>query len=262
MNIISLAISSYLSPNFFTFSFFYLFIFFQHFNLSKNLLKIILLNIFLSLPAIYYIFIMGNNFIDFDGDIWIQNINTISMTNLANKIIILPTIFFIYFFPFLIINFKNIKKNFFSEIKKLNIFHYFLIIFPLLMLRYFSYSEINSVLGGGGLFYNLLKFFNYYELILSLLSSISILIILLLTNNSLKSKIFLICLILSSPQLTIYASYFDLVLFISIFLIMNDGLLKIDNLFNKVKIIKIFFLYYFLILILYIFKNQYYSMMQ
>ena len=262
LNIISLAISSYISPNFFTFSFFYLFIFFQHFNVSKNLLKIILLNIFLSLPAIYYIFIMENNFIDFDGDIWVQNINTISMTNLANKIIILPTIFILYFLPFLIINVKNIKKNFFLEIKKLNILHYFLIILPLPMLRYFSYSEINSVLGGGGLFYNLLKFFNYYEVILSLVSSISILIILLLTNNSLKSKIFLICLILSSPQLTIYTSYFDLVLFISIFLIMNEGLLRIDNLFNKVKIIKVFFFYYFLILSLYVFKNQYYAWMQ
>lgn len=262
LNIISLAIASYVSPNFSVFSIFYLFVFYQYFSFSKNLLKIILINLILSLPAFFYIYIMENNFIDMDATKWIKTTTTFSITNLANKIIILPTIFIVYFVPFLIVNFEKIKSNFFLEIKKINFVYYILVISPLIMTNYFSFNEINSTLGGGGLFYNLLKFYDSHVIFLGIISSISILIILLLTNNNLKGKIFILCLILSNPQLTIYAVYFDLILFSCIFLFLNDGLLKIENLLNKIECIKVFFFYYFLILILHALKYQFYNTMQ
>lgn len=262
LNVVSLAIASYISPNFSVFSIFYLFIFYQYFSFSKNLLKIILLNLILSLPAFFYIYIMENNFIDMDGTKWVKISTTFSITNFANKIIILPTVFIIYFLPFLIINFEKIKNNFFAEIKKKNFVYCILIILPLIMTNYFSFNEINSALGGGGLFYNLLKFYDSHVIMLGIISSISILIILLLTSNNLKGKIFILCLVLSNPQLTIYAVYFDLILFSCIFLFLNEGLLKIENLLNKIEYIKIFFLYYLLILILHALKYQFYNIMQ
>ena len=112
---------------------------------------------------------------------------------------------------------------------------------------------------GGGLFYNLLKFFNLFEFYLSIISSISIFIILLFILNSLKSTIFIICLMLSNPQLTIYMAYFDLILITCIFLFFDMGVFKIQDLFNKAKNAVIFFSYYLFIFILYILKENYYN---
>ena len=259
LNIFSLSVASYISPNFAPFSIFYFYIFIEYFKVSKNLLKIIFLNCALSLPAFFYIFIMDNNFLDFDGSTWVKNYSTLSLTNLINKIIILPTIFIIYFVPFLIIDFKLTRNFFFSRIKKLNYFHYLLILLPIACFNQLSYEEINNALGGGGLFYNLLKSFNSLEFFLSIISSISILIILLFTIDNLKSKIFIFCLILSNPQLTIYNVYFDLILITCIFLFFDNGDLKFKNMFNKRNNALKFFLYYIFILLLYVFKNNYYN---
>tara|TARA_B100000767_G_scaffold267848_1_gene287149 strand:+ start:18 stop:641 length:624 start_codon:yes stop_codon:yes gene_type:complete len=202
---------------------------------------------------------MDNNFLDFDGSTWVKNHSTLSLTNLINKIIILPTIFIIYFVPFLIIDFKLTRNFFFSRIKKLNYFHYLLILLPIACFNQLSYEEINNALGGGGLFYNLLKSFNFLEFFLSIISSISILIILLFTVDNSKSKIFIFCLILSNPQLTIYNVYFDLILITCIFLFFDNGDLKFKNMFNKRNNALKFFLYYIFILLLYVFKNNYYN---
>jgi len=259
LNVFSLSIASYISPNFAPFSIFYFYIFFDYFKMSKNLLKIIFLNCALSLPAFFFIFIMDNNFLDFNGSTWVKSHSTLSLTNIINKIIILPTIFIVYFIPFLIIDFKLTKIFFFSRIKKLNYFHYLLILLPIACFNQLSYEEINNALGGGGLFYNLLKSFNFLEFFLSIISSISILIILLFTVDNSKSKIFIFCLILSNPQLTIYNVYFDLILITCIFLFFDNSDLKFKNMFNKRNNALKFFLYYIFILLLYVFKNNYYN---
>ena len=259
LNVFSLSIASYISPNFAPFSIFYFYIFFEYFKMSKNLIKIILLNCVLSLPAFFYIFIMDNNFLDFDGDTWVKTHSALSLTNLMNKIIILPTIFIVYFIPFLIIDFKSTIIFISTRIKKLNYFHYLLILTPIAFFNQFSYEEINNSLGGGGLFYNLLKSFNFMEFFLSIISSISILIILLFTIDNLKSKIFILCLMLSNPQLTIYSVYFDLILITCIFLFFDNNDLKFKNMFNKRNNALKFFLYYLFILLLYVFKYDYYN---
>ena len=258
-NIISLAISSYVSPNFATFSIFYLYIFYKYLKFSNSLMKLIFLNFILAIPAFIYIFIMNNNFLDFDGSRWVKDLSTLSLVNLANKIIVLPTIFVIYFIPFLIVDFKLTKIFLNKQTKKLNYSHYLIILLPFLFLKYFSYNEISDALGGAGLFYNLFKTFNFFEFLICTISSISIFIILLFTINNLKSSIFIICLILSNPQLTIYTIYFDLILVTCIFLFFNNNILKFEEMFkNRNNSIK-FFLYYLFILSLYIFKQDYYT---
>jgi len=261
LNIIFLSISSYISPNFATFSIFYFYIFYAYFKFSRNLLKIIFLNIILSLPAFFYLFIMDNNFINTEGQ-WVNNLGTFSLYNLANKIIILPTIFIIYFIPFLIIYFNQSKQGLFLHLKKLNYYHYIIILLPFVFIKYFNYGEISKVLGGGGLFYNLLKFYNLIEIKLAIISSISIFVILLFSANNLRNSIFIICLILSSPQLTIYNVYFDLILFIYLFLFFNNNLFETKKILKQTKYVKIFFIYYFFILNLYIFKNFFYNLIQ
>ena len=262
LNIFSLSIASYISPNFAPFSIFYFYIFFDYFKVSKNLLKIIFLNCALSLPAFFYIFIMDNNFLDFNASTWVKSHSTLSLTNIINKIIILPTIFIVYFIPFLIIDFKSTIIFISTRIKKLNHFHYILILLPIISFNQLSYEEINNVLGGGGLFYNLLKSFNFLEIFLSIISSISILVILLFLVDNLKSKIFIFCLVLSNPQLTIYSMYFDLILITCIFLFFDNNDLKFKDMFNKRNNANKFFLYYLLILLLYVFKNNYYNFIE
>ena len=262
LNVFSLSISSYISPNFAPFSIFYFYIFFDYFKVSKNLLKIIFLNCALSLPAFFYIFIMDNNFLDFDASTWVKSHSTLSLTNIINKIIILPTIFIVYFIPFLIIDFKSTIIFISTRIKKLNYFHYILILLPIISFNQLSYEEINNVLGGGGIFYNLLKSFNFLVIFLSIISSISILVILLFLVDNLKGKIFIFCLMLSNPQLTIYSMYFDLILITCIFLFFDNNDLKFKDMFNKRNNANKFFLYYLFILLLYIFKEGYYNFIQ
>jgi hypothetical protein len=259
LNVFSLSIASYISPNFAPFSIFYFYIFFDYFKVSKNLLKIIFLNCALSLPAFFYIFIMDNNFLDFNASTWVKSHSTLSLTNIINKIIILPTIFIVYFIPLLIIDFKPTIIFISTRIKKLNYFHYILILLPIINFNQLSYEEINNVLGGGGLFYNLLKSFNFLEIFLSIISSISILVILLFLVDNLKSKIFIFCLVLSNPQLTIYSMYFDLILITCIFLFFDNNDLKFKDMFNKRNNANKFFLYYLFIFLLYVFKDGYYN---
>ena len=262
LNVFSLSIASYISPNFAPFSIFYFYIFFDYFKVSKNLLKIFFLNCALSLPAFFYIFIMDNNFLDFNASTWVKSHSTLSLTNIINKIIILPTIFIVYFIPFLIIDFKSTIIFISTRIKKLNHFHYILILLPIISFNQLSYEEINNTLGGGGLFYNLLKSFNFLEIFLSIISSISILVILLFLVDNLKSKIFIFCLVLSNPQLTIYSMYFDLILITCIFLFFDNNDLKFKDMFNKRNNANKFFLYYLFILLLNVFKNDYYNFIQ
>ena len=64
-NVITCAVSSYLSPNFSVFSIFFLINFILHYGLlTKKIFIILILNILISLPAIYYIFILDVNFLN------------------------------------------------------------------------------------------------------------------------------------------------------------------------------------------------------
>ena len=99
MNIIFLALSSYITPNFSLFSIFFFYKFFNHYKFTLNIIFIVLLNLFLSFPAFYFLFIMKINFLIPSGS---SDIGTdiISTQNFSNKILITSTIIFFHFLNF------------------------------------------------------------------------------------------------------------------------------------------------------------------
>ena len=136
LNVVFLAIASYLRPIYSIFTIFFIYEFFKNFN-KKLFFYYILTNIILSFPAIYYVFILKINF--FGMYIPYFNFsNTFALTYL--------TILF-YLIPFLIINFKYIKPN---KIIYKNLI--IIIVASLVVLCFFNYQPTNK---GGGFFYYL-----------------------------------------------------------------------------------------------------------
>ena len=62
MNTLFLSIAAYASPNFGIFVIFFFYEFFKKFSFSKEIFKIILLNIILSIPFFLYLFYFDINF--------------------------------------------------------------------------------------------------------------------------------------------------------------------------------------------------------
>jgi hypothetical protein len=268
-NTISLVVASYISPNFGVFILLYIYSFLKEFKLNSYFLYLLFLNLLLSIPFFYYIFILENNFLDFDVSSWVEGQNTISLNNLANKIIIIPTILIIYFFPFLFLKFNffftKLKKN----IKTYPLIHLFIIIFPFILLPLISYEIIKSPLGGGGFFYSFLYLFENHKYLLCIISSISIILISLffyspdsnskyLNNN--ESYLFLIALLLSSPQLTIYMMYYELILFTSIILLFQKKM--ITEIIDDYKRIYFLIFYYAILLTLSLTKYKFLSTLE
>ena len=94
-NIFTLALSAYVSPNFSVFSIFFMIKFILHYSfLSKKILSLILLNLFLALPAFYYIFILDINFF-LKSAIGIKGDESIIFHNLFNDILITFSLIFL-----------------------------------------------------------------------------------------------------------------------------------------------------------------------
>lgn len=93
-NILFLAISAYLTPNFSVFAFFYSYFFFKRFILTKYSLQIILTNFILALPAI--LFLIKKDFYIFRHEALgvLSNYSISDTLNISNKIIIITSIIF------------------------------------------------------------------------------------------------------------------------------------------------------------------------
>ena len=258
-NVIFLCIASYISPNFAPFSIFFLFIFYDYFGLSKKLIKLILLNFICSIPLLLYVFVLDVNFLDLDGSRWVKDQTFFSLKNLSNKLILLPTIFFIFLFPIIILEIKTVDQKLIKFCKSNLILKIFIIISPLLVYKHFSYLKISEALSGGGIIFNILKYFNNNILILALFSSITIFFIILFVVENKNNLVFLICLVLTNPQLTVYTMYFELILFTSVFLLFKYEILK-KSLFNM-RYVQFLYIYYIGFLSLYFFKNDFYNFM-
>ena len=147
------------------------------------------INILLSFPAIYYIFVLNVNE-------WFTP--WLFRTNFVNYFSIIISILFFYSIPFLLI---NIKQNFsISKFKVKNLV--ISIIFLLLLIFYFDYRWY-----GGGIFFKLsnLVFSNNY--LFYVFSLISLNVFILIFFNSTKNK----------------NNIFDLVLLLVLFLLEVDG---------------------------------------
>ena len=106
-NIIFCAFSAYISPNFSVFSIYFFYFFCKKYGyFSRELIYIILTNILLSLPALYYLFVLDVNFLTKTAAIT-EKKNFIFFNNIANQILIIPSIIFFYFLPFVLTNILN-----------------------------------------------------------------------------------------------------------------------------------------------------------
>ena len=240
LNIFFLAVSSYFSPNFALFSIFFFYKFFKYFKLSRNLILIIFLNILLALPAIYFAVIKEFYFFKMD----VTGVSLSSKLNFSNKIILISTIIFFYFLPFI-----SMKKRLIIDKFKLNKNLFFLIIFIALNIFFFNYENQTAGLGrtGGGIFFHLSQLLFSSHLLVFCIFIIFVYIVFAYELINLNNIIIFFILIIYNAQYSIYHKYFDpLIYFILLFLIdFNNKKIQINfkNLSYKYTLLYLSFLF-------------------
>jgi hypothetical protein len=171
------AVSSYFSPNFAFFSTFFFFIFCNNFLSKKKIFTLLIFNIILALPAFIYIFSLENIFF-LKSAIPGGQENLKDIFNLSNKLLIISTIIFFNFIPF-ILN-KSIKININNKYVILSSLTIFII-----CINFFNYR---IELTGGGIFFHLSIFLlknNYLFYLISFISLIYLLSICVLDKTNL-----------------------------------------------------------------------------
>ena len=235
LNVLFVACAAYFRPIYALFSIYFFLRFYLDLKLSTKLLYYILTNILLSLPAIYYVFILDINF-------FIQHINhEIELSRFVNQFSITISIIFFYSIPFLVPNIKNyFKLSFFkTENIILSIVCLYLLIF------YFNYNYF----AGGGIFYKTSLFFfdnNYLFYFFSLII-LNVLFVTLFANEKSKNKItdlvlFLILIFLEPDRYFYHETYDPLLYFVLFLLIKNKIYLNFtEELTNKKFVLLNFF---------------------
>jgi len=217
-NIFFLSISSYFSPNFSLFAIYFFFFFFKEYGFSSSIYKIIFLNILLSLPALYYIFYLQNFFflsgVTPGSSMSISKLN--NELNIFNKIILILSIFFFYFIPFL-----GIKTK--VQLGKTNMSIIYTIIIIILYFFSIYFFDYKREFTGGGIFFHLSQIIFDNNYFIFLIAAIAFYYLLVKNMNFNNICLFLI-LIFSNPQLTIYHKYYDPLIIILILTIFNFGI--------------------------------------
>ncbi len=212
-NVITLAFGAYISPNFSVFSIFFLIKFFLFYGFfSKKFLYLVVINLFLAIPAFYYIFILDINFLLQTAAIGISGNERMIFNNLFNDILITFSIVFFYLIPFIFLkifkleNFFNVKNILFS-----------ITIFLLCVINF----DYNYSYSGGGIFFKISNYFFNNNYLFYFISFFSILICFSLISKNYFNILLFIIIILNNPQYTIYHKYFDPFLIIAFFTIFN-----------------------------------------
>ena len=235
LNILFVAVASYLTPNFSVFAIFFTYRFFLEFNLNKNFFYVIIFNLILAIPAV--IFYYNTSFYILDISV-ASSVDITTRLNPFNKIIIITNILLFYFIPFLG---KEIFKKLISELKSFNK-NYLTLIFIFISIIFFDFPHGF----GGGIIYHLSNKLFSNSVILFLFFFISIYIFRAVKITNLNNILIFICLITYNLQASIYHKYFDpLLLFIFLFLLTfkNSSLkLNLDNMTKKYYYLYIFFL--------------------
>ena len=148
LNTLFLALAAYIRPNYSLFSIYFFIRYYFDLNISYKLLFYIFINILLSFPAIYYIFVLDVDFVSqflFRGE---HNVLLdFTLSAFVTQFSIILTILFFYSIPFMLL---NIRQNF--QMSNFKIENYvFSIIFLFLLIFYFDYIFPY----GGGIFYKL-----------------------------------------------------------------------------------------------------------
>ena len=211
-NIIFCAFSAYISPNFSVFSIYFFYFFCKKYSyFSRELIYIILTNILLSLPALYYLFILDVNFLTKTAVIT-EKKNFIFFNNVANQILMISSIIFFYFLPFVLTNILNLNfKNITSKII------ISLLIF-IICLIYFDYKFSYT---GGGIFFKTSYYLFENNYLFYLISYISLLFLCLILSNKFENYLIFLLILLSNPQISIYHKYYDPFLIVILFSLVN-----------------------------------------
>ena len=199
-NVIILALSAYISPNFSVFSVFFLLKFVFNYGIfSKKILSIIILNLVLALPAFYYIFVLDVNFLLKSAAIGVEE-NERLFNNLFNNVLISFSIILFYLIPFLF--FKIIKTN--------NIFDIRNILISILIFSICVYNfDYNYSYSGGGIFFKVSYYLFQNNYLFYLISFFAILVICSLLSKNYFNILLIITIVFNNPQYTIYHKYFD-----------------------------------------------------
>ncbi len=232
LNVLFLAISSYLTPNFSIFAIYFFLFFFKDFKKDNKIYFIILENFILALPAIY--FIITKDFYLFKDEVY--NIPNIVKYNLSNKIVIITTIIIFFFIPF--INFSK-SENKIKNLLKINIIN--LIIFSFFIANVLLFNFLPGA--GGGIFYHLSNKILGNSSILFVTFAISLLIFRIYKLYNFNNIFLFIILVIYNLQFTIYYKYFDpIMIFIFLFLIKFTEKFELKEITKKYLILYIFFL--------------------
>jgi len=200
LNTLFLALAAYIRPNYSLFGIYFFIRYYFDLNISYKLLIYIFINILLSFPAIYYIFVLDVNFVS--QFLFREEHNVLLDFNLPgfiNQFSIILTILFFYSIPFMLL---NIRQNFqMSNFKVEN--YVFSIIFLFLLIFYFDYNFPY----GGGIFFKLSNLIFENNYLFYIFSLISLNAFILIFYSSIKNK----------------ETIFDLVLLLTLFLLDIDG---------------------------------------
>tara|TARA_B100001057_G_C22808968_1_gene934606 strand:- start:493 stop:1755 length:1263 start_codon:yes stop_codon:yes gene_type:complete len=244
-NTIFLIFSSYISPNFSLFIFFFSYHYFRLNNL-RDLIYLYLFCLVSSLPVFYYLIILDVNFLMVNTPGTVSKENISLSFNFADKILIISSIILFHLAP-LIIN-----KNFFFELiksKKKD-----LIIVSIIFIFLGLFFNYQPEFTGGGIFFQISNFFFKNNTFFYLISFLSLFLLYFFIKKSLDNFLIFLLLIVSNLQNTIYHKYYDpliMILFFSL-LILPDSL----KFFDKRSNIFIVYIFYILYIFLRIAKNS------
>jgi len=243
-NTFFLSLSAYCSPNFGVFAIFFFIKYFSKFKISKKILIISIFNILLSLPFLYYLFILEINFL-FNTSGWNIGENFYNITNISNKIIIIISLIFFYLLPFFLSINLNYNFGYILKIKKEFIF-YFIIFFA--SCYFFDFSEAyNLTNSGGGFIYNLSQVLFKNNFLLFIICFFTYIYLVQIFKADLNNLLLFAILILSNPQITIWHANFSPTIYFLVLLLFN---LELKKYAIKIKTIYFNYIYFSLYLIL------------
>ena len=224
-------LASYFRPIYSIFSIYFFFQFISNFKTLKKFIFYIIINIFISFPAIYYVFILKENF-------WITS--HILQYNIITSASLSMSVMFFYSIPYFLINYKitinSIRLNYLNALLT--------IIYAVLLMNYFYYDLQYS----GGVLYKISKIIFKSDYLFIGLSSIIFYIFISIIKKYEYLNEFLIffLLIFFGVNGIIYHRYFDPLLYIIFFLLIKNPIYNIFN--KKISNKKYFLLFIFSIL--------------
>ena len=235
LNVFFIAAASYMTPNFSVFAIYFAYRFFIELRFNKFFFYVIILNLILAIPALVFYYNLDFYILNISVG---SSIDSVTEFNPFNKLVVITSILFFYFIPFLK---KEISGKFIEELKTFNK-NYLILIIIIISITLYNFPDGY----GGGIIYHLSnKFFNN-NILLFLFFSLAIYTFKAMKIFNLNNILIFICLIFYNLQASIYHKYFDpLAIFIFLFLLTykkNLINLKLKDISKKYYYLYLFFL--------------------